>query len=149
MGCCGHVFDDIYLPLNQRLVRFGNEVFSEFNPDYNEVPKIWLFTFYEESDACDECKHMLSEMNNWFEKYGFFSDPMFKVNWVLEDDPKNNMIYKEIGFNKAPIHLFCDSHGNIFNIFNGIPDIEWLDKYILNVIRDEKYDYTKNNNQTS
>ena len=136
MGCCGGAFDDIYLPLNQRLVRFGMETYKEYDPSYNEIPKTWLFTFYEENELCEECKHMLSSMNEWFEKYSFFSDPTTKVNWVLEDNPKMNAIYKELGFTKTPMHIFCDSFGNIFNIFVGIPDSEWLEKYILKAIRD-------------
>lgn len=135
MSCCNHVFDDIYLPLNKRLVRFGNETYKEYDPNFNDVPKIWVFTFYKENETCDECKEMLSNMTSWFEKYGCFSDPLYKVHWILDDEPELNMIYKDIGFSKTPIHLFCDSNGNIFNIFTGIPDNEWLDRYILNIIR--------------
>lgn len=133
MSCCEQKaqLDTIYLPLNRRLVEFGKEVSGE--PLMNVYPNtfLWVFTFYNEEDICEECQDKLGGINKWFTDYGMYTNPTRNLKWIIEEEPDKNLIYKELGFTKSPLHLFCDGDGKIIDIISGIPTTEWLEKHIL------------------
>lgn len=139
MSCCNKKaqIDYIYVPINKRLVEFGKEVSGEqLMREYSNT-FMWLFTFYGDDDLCDDCQFKFAAMNQWFIKYGLFTDPIRNVKWILEDEPEKNLIYQEMGFTKTPMHLFCDSNGKIIDIIMGFPTPEWLEKYILPLVKDD------------
>lgn len=133
MACCGQKsqLDNIYLPLNKRLVEFGKEVSGESLMNAYPSTFIWVFTFYREQDMCEECHDNLGAVNKWFVKYGMYTDPIRNLKWIIEDEPDRNLIYKELGLTKSPTHIFCDGDGKIVDIISGIPSTEWLEKHIL------------------
>jgi hypothetical protein len=135
MSCCEQKaqLDTIYLPLNRRLVEFGKEVSGD--PLMNIYPNtfLWVFTFYNEEDICEECQDKLGGINKWFSDYGMYTNPTRNLKWIIEEEPDKNLIYKELGFTKSPMHLFCDGDGKIIDIINGIPTTEWLEKHILSL----------------
>lgn len=139
MTCCNKKapIDHIYMPLNKRLVEFGKEVSGEQLMSEYSSTFMWVFTFYGEDDLCDDCKFKFAAMNQWFIRYGLFTDPTRNVKWILEDEPEKNLIYQEMGFTKTPMHIFSDSDGKIIDIIMGFPTPEWLEKYILPLIKDE------------
>lgn len=137
MGCCKKAaMSSIYLPLNKRLLEFGEETYKGAVLEKFPRTKIWIFTFYRDADMCEDCPSKFAAMNQWFEKYNFFNDPLYNIKWVVEDDPDNNLIYIEMGFTKSPMHIFADENGRIIDIVSGFPPPKWLEKYILDVIRE-------------
>ena len=137
MGCCGNMpLDDIYIPMNKRLLEYGKESYGELLGKKFPQTKIWIFTFYRDSEMCVECESKFSDMINWFNKYGFLEDPVNNVKWIIDDDIENNMILKDLAVKKTPLHLFCDSGGKIIDLIYGFPEITWLEKYILPIVRD-------------
>lgn len=137
MGCCDKKapIDGIYVPLSKRLIEFGVETYGEQLMEKYRYTHVWVFSFYEDADMCEDCQMKFSAMNKWFMDYGLFDDPIRNVKWIVEDQPQKNLIYKEIGFTKTPMHIFTNSEGKIFDIVAGFPTAEWLEKYILPLIR--------------
>jgi hypothetical protein len=137
MSCCENKdpLDRIYVPLSERLIQFGEDTYGEMVMDKYKYTHMWVFTFYSDIDFCETCQKRFTSMNKWFSDYGLFDDPIRNVKWVVEDEPEKNMIYKEMGFTKTPMHIFTDSDGKIIDIFTGFPTPEWLEKYILPLIR--------------
>lgn len=139
MTCCDKKapIDHVYVPLNKRLVDFGKEVSGEDLMKEYSYTFMWIFTFYTEDDLCDDCQYKFSIMYQWFQKYGLFTDVTRNVKWIHEHEPDKNLIYREMGFTKTPMHLFCDSEGKIIDMIMGFPTPEWLDKYILPLVKEE------------
>lgn len=137
MTCCNKKapLDHIYVPLSKRLIEFGAEVSGEQLMREYSTTFMWIFTFADAKEICEECNFKLAAMNDWFMQYGLFTDPTHNVKWIYEDEPEKNLIYKEMGFTKTPMHVFCDSSGKIIDIIMGFPTPEWLEKYILPIIR--------------
>lgn len=136
MSCCKQAaMSNIYTPLDKRLLAFGEETYSGPVLEKFKKTKMWIFSFYRDEDLCEDCVNKFTAMNQWFEKYNFFNDPIYNVKWVVEDSPDNNLIYLEMGFTKSPMHIFADEHGRVIDIISGFPPPEWLEKYILDVIR--------------
>jgi len=141
MTCCNEKapLDNIYIPLNKRLIQFGTEIYGD---DLNNIYKsthMWVFTFYGEDDMCDDCMFKFSRMTNWFTQYGLFTNPEKNVKWILEDEADKNLIYQEMGFSKTPMHIFCNKNGDIHDIIIGFPTDEWLEKHILPLINNEYF----------
>jgi len=137
MSCCKQAaMSSIYTPLDKRLVAFGEETYAGPVLEKFKKTKLWIFSFYREEDLCEDCINKFSAMNQWFDKYNFFNDPIYNVKWVVEDSPDNNLIYIEMGFTKSPVHIFADERGRVIDIIYGFPPTEWLEKYILDVIRE-------------
>ena len=139
MTCCNKKapIDYIYVPLSERLVDFGKEVSGEQLMKQYSSTFMWVFTFYGDDDLCDDCKFKFAAMNQWFQQYSLFTDPIRNVKWILEDEPEKNLIYQEMGFSKTPMHMFCDKDGKIIDIIMGFPTPEWLEKYILPLVKEE------------
>jgi len=137
MSCCKQAaMSNEYLPLDERLIAFGEEIYQGNVLEKYKTTKLWVFSFYRDDDLCDDCVNKFVAMNQWFENYNFFNDPIYNVKWVVEDEPDNNLIYLEMGFTKSPIHIFADPKGRIVDIISGFPPPEWLEKYILKVIKE-------------
>lgn len=132
MGCCGKKFGrQTYLPLNKRLLEYGTE-----NTNTQLISKfsnttLWMFTFIDPSEMCVECTEKFQIMVDWFEKFGLLKNPVKNVKWIFEDDMKNNLICQDMGLQKSPTHLLCDSEGRILDIVVGFPEEEWLEKHLL------------------
>lgn len=137
MSCCNQnaQLDNIYLSLHKRLLEFGNEIYGEQLMASHPSTFMWIFTFYSDAELCEECQFSFSAMNKWFHDYGLFNNPIRNVKWIIEDEPEKNFIYKELGFSKTPMHLFCDKDGKIIDIIMGFPTPEWLEKHILPLIQ--------------
>ncbi len=134
-NCCEKTFgDQTYLPLNKRLIRFGEE---NTDPDLLEKfnnTTLWMFTFIDSTKLCIECEQKFLVMLNWVQQFGLLKNPVNNVKWVVEDDMLNNLICRDIGIEKSPTHLLCDKMGNILDIVVGFPDEKWLEKYILPLV---------------
>lgn len=137
MSCCDEkaVIQGIYKPLNERLIEYGKEAFSDVQLNNRTI--LWIFSFYEQADDCEECRSSFSDMWDWFHKYGLFNNPVRSVKSVVEPEPHNNLIYNDLGFTKLPMHLFCDENGKIFDIILGFPSTAWLDTYILPIVKND------------
>lgn len=138
MACCKKKaqLDNIYTPISKRLVEFGKEVYGEEGMSQYKDTFLWVFSFYETSEMCEECKFKFTAMSKWFTDYGLFKNVNRNVKWVLEDEPTKNLIFVEMGLSKTPIHIFADSNGRIIDMVVGFPTIEWLESYILPLIQD-------------
>lgn len=143
MTCCNKKspLDSIYSPISKRLVEFGMEVYDDAVLEKYSNTFLWIFTFYHDDEMCEECQFKFSDMSTWFSKYGMFENPTRNVKWVIEDEPDKNLIYKEIGFSKTPMHIFCDSDGKIIDIVTGFPTPDWLEKHILPLIQGDMNTY--------
>lgn len=138
MSCCEDTpIDGEYVSLNKRLIQYGKDSFSEELLKKYPHTHMWVFTFLDEDDMCIECQTKFSKMSQWFSKYNLLDDVMKNVKWVFDDEIKNNLIFKDLGINKTPVHLFCDSNGKIIDIIYGFADVDWLDKHILPLIRSD------------
>jgi len=128
--CCDgmNVKIGLYKPLSQRLLDFGNETYSDFT-SVNTL--MWMFIFYDGNTDCPKCKSSLSDIHDWFYNKGLLDNKNGMVKIVVEPEPEKCKIYTDFGFTLKPMHIFCDSKGNIFDIFTGLPDVNWLDKHIL------------------
>ena len=108
-------------------------------------------------DLCIACEEMFANMIGWFNKYGFFEDPVKNVKFVVDDDPHNNLILKDFHINKTPVHLFTDSDGKIIDIvykYHYLPEsmiekLQELDSKSLNEILKEAEYYSSQRQQTS
>lgn len=136
MTCCGKTSsDDVYKPLNRRLVEWGEEVTGPDALIRYPGTKLWVFTFASFDDSsCISCQEKLSAMVNWFHKYGLLENPINNVKWIFEDEMDDNLIAKDISLTKSPTHLFCNENGDIIDIVLGFPSPEWLEKYILPLV---------------
>ena len=136
--CCGDKAAPlgIYRPLNERLTAYGSEAFGEDEMKRRRTA-MWLFTLYKEKDACSECRSRLSVMYDWFHGYGLFDNPAGCVRFVVEPDPESNLICRDMGFSKYPMHLFCNPDGSVFDAVFGFPDAGWLEKHILPIIKND------------
>jgi hypothetical protein len=136
MGCCeDNILDEVYVPLNKRLINYGIECSDELFLKKFPRTHMWIFTFYNNEDLCIECEEKFAKMAKWFVKYGLLEDLAKHVKWIVDDEIKNNLILKDLGIEKTPVHLFCDSNGKIIDTAFGFPDPNWLQKYILPLIR--------------
>ena len=137
MTCCNKTgMSTEYSPLDKRLLAFGKDTYKGPILEKFSQTKMWIFTFYRDEDLCEDCTTKFAAMNQWFEKYNFFNDPIYNVKWVVEDEPDNNLLYIEMGFTKSPMHIFTDPKGRVIDIVSGFPPPSWLEKYILDVIRE-------------
>lgn len=133
--CCGKaVIHGEYKPLNQRLLDYGKEVYDDA-VSKKQRTLIWVFSFYDEKANCPVCKGALGEMFGWFHKYNLFKDPIRSVKVVVEPEPDKNLLYTDLHLNQLPVHLFCDSNGNIFDILYDTPNEKWLETYILPIVQ--------------
>jgi hypothetical protein len=82
MTCCNKKapLDHIYVPLSKRLVEFGAEVSGEQLMREYSTTFMWVFTFADSKETCEECNFKLAAMNDWFIQYGLFTDPSHNVN---------------------------------------------------------------------
>jgi len=139
-GCCNNFpINGSYVPLNKRLIEYGKDSYVH-NPELLEkfsYTHMWIFTFIDSKDYCEECQVKFSIMSNWFNKYNLLNDPKKNVKWIVDDEIENNLIFKDLDIKKTPFHLFCDSNGKIIDIIYGFADDEWLEKHILPLIRTE------------
>ena len=89
MTCCNKKtsLDTIYLPISRRLVDFGKEVYGEEGMNKYKETFMWVFSFYETEEMCEECRFKFSAMSKWFVDYGLFKNVTRNVKWVLEDEP--------------------------------------------------------------
>lgn len=137
MSCCKENFgDNLYLPLNQRLLKYGaDNTAPEMMLKYPETA-VWIFSFFDkESMECEDCMSKFKSMVMWFEKFGLLKNPINNVKWILTDDMKISLIYRDIGLStNSPTHLICDKSGNILDIIKGFPDDRFLEKYILPLV---------------
>ena len=139
MPCCkkNATLDTIYTPISKRLIEFGNEVYGEEGMSKYKETFLWIFSFYDNAEMCEECKFKFSAMSKWFSDYGMFKNVTRNVKWILEDEPTKNLIFTEMGLSKTPIHIFTDSTGKILDMVVGFPTIEWLESYILPLIQED------------
>ena len=141
MGCCDDTpIDDVYVPLHKRLVDYGkdscdNQLLSRYS-----YTRLWVFSFYDDENLCIDCETKFSSMIQWFNKYGLLEDVIKNVKWIVDDDIDNNLLLKDMGIKKTPVHLFCDTDGKIIDIIFGFPSQKWLEKYILPVVRSDNPD---------
>lgn len=126
-----------YLTLDKRLLEYGKEVYGKPLLEKYPITHIWMFTFYcaEEMKACDDCAEKLAAMGEWINKYGFLEDPLKNVKWVIDDEPGNNLILKDLHIENTPVHIVTEGNGKIIDVLYGFPDQRWLEKYILGLIR--------------
>ena len=147
MGCgCGDgnksefLFHDVegeYSTLDKRLVDYGKEVYGTDLMDSYPLTHIWLFTFYctDEMEKCTDCMQKIASMGEWINKYGLLDDSVKNVKWVIDDEPGNNLILRDLHIEKTPVHIFTSGDGKIIDILYGFPDTSWLEKYILPLVR--------------
>lgn len=133
--CCNKtvVVKGTYKPLSTRLLDFGNEVYSGSTSTQRIL--MWVFSFFDEKNDCPVCRDGLSKMYGWFNKYGLTTDPVRGVRMVLENRPDTNLIYQDLGIEKLPVNIFTDSEGKVIDIIYEFPDEEWLDAYILPLVK--------------
>jgi len=133
MSCCESIdmVNNSYDPIHKRLYNFGKEVYGPYAMEAFPKTAMWIFTFVEPGGACMSCGNMLDFMNEWFLKYSYFSDVRKHVKWIIEEELDRNLIWNQLGLINAPVHIFCNGNGLIFDIFHGFPDNEWLDDNIL------------------
>ena len=98
---------------------------------------MWVFSFFDESKMCEKCRSDFATMYEWFQKYGLFDSPTGCVRIVVEGSPGGNLIYTDLGMEKLPAHLFCDSRGRIVDILFQFPTVQWLEKHVLPFIQSE------------
>jgi hypothetical protein len=135
MGCCGATsVDELYLPLNERLVAYGKDTMGVDAMIKYPGTKIWVFTFVDFTTGCLDCQEKLAAMVNWFNDYGLFDNPINNVKWIFEDEMEKNLIVNDIGITKSPTHYFCNEDGSVIDIVPGFPSPEWLEKYILPLV---------------
>jgi len=138
MSCCEDIpIDGSYVPLNKRLIEYGKDSYGEELLKKFTYTHMWIFTFYDNKDFCIDCQSKFSKMAKWFAKYNLLNDVIKNVKWIVDDEIENNLIFKDLDIKKTPIHLFCDSNGKIIDIIYGFADDEWLEKYILPLIRSD------------
>lgn len=138
MACCDDKLfgNQIYVPLNKRLIEFGKDSTNPIFMEQFNVTTLWIFTFLNKDDIiCVDCINKIQIMVAWFEKFGLLKNPVNNVKWIFEDDMLNNLICRDIGISKSPTHLFCNSDGNIIDIVTGFPDENWLDNNILPLVQ--------------
>lgn len=137
MGCCDKKksVDDIYIPINRRLVDFALQLTDPMLLHRFPATKLFIFTFVDRERMCTECTEKFGVMLDWFNKYGLMSDPINNVKWIFEDEMAENHIVNDIGITKSPTHLICDGDGNIKDIVAGFPSAEWLEKHFLQLLR--------------
>lgn len=140
MSCCRDKFgNQLYVPLNTRLVNFGKESTAPELLEKFPDTHIWLFSFFDQKDTeCPDCTIKFQEMIEWFEKFGLLKNPVNNVKWIFEDNIKSNLICRDVGITKSPTHLICNSDGNILDILQGFPDSEWLTKYMLPIVNQNR-----------
>jgi hypothetical protein len=140
MGCCKDSvpIDGIYVPLNKRFVEYGT---TNYGKNMEQFPDthMWIFTFYDDDEMCQECGPRLVEMGKWFKQYGILESLHRNVKWIIDDNISNNLILRDLNIVKTPVHFFCASDGKIIDIVYGFPTYEWLEKYILPMIRKQNY----------
>jgi len=138
--CCGDgVFiGGEYLPLSQRLLKYGMEAYSDVKKRQRVV--MWVFLFYDETKMCPTCKESFNDMFAWFNKYNLFDDPVRCVRTVIEPQPLDghNQIYSDFGMNKPPMVVFADEKCRILDILFYFPDAKWLNQYVLPFIQDDE-----------
>ena len=136
MSCCDDIdlSASVYVPLSQRLVDFGVEIYGEKSMTAFPITKMWIFTFVNMEDSCVECGERLNIMQDWFTKYALFTEPINHVKWIIEDESTKNLIWKDIGLTNTPVHLFCDGKGSIWELFYGYPNEAWLDRFVLPMV---------------
>ena len=138
MTCCDDKLfgNQIYIPLNKRLLEFGKDSSNPILMEQFSVTKLWIFTFLDKNDTiCVDCISKIQIMVNWFEKFGLLKNPINNIKWIFEDDMSNNLICRDMGISKSPTHLLCDSDGKIIDIVTGFPDENWLDSNILPLVK--------------
>ena len=146
MSCCPKkaIVDGEYVPLNARLVEYGKSSYGEVLMKRFPNTKVWIFSFFDGKKICPDCRDRFGIMAKWLNEYGFQEDPINNVKWIFENfegaDGKHveNMIWNEFGLTKMPLHIFCDSDGNIFNMYVGFPDEKWLVEYLRPYIVDHE-----------
>lgn len=120
-------------PISKRLRDLFFRLNEGATPDVDKRVKIKLYTFIDNSNACDTCKESIEQLNAWF--YSNNLDNGNHVSWVIELDMKNNPICIDYKLDKSPTHLICDVNHNIIDINYGVITNYWLDKYIMPIIR--------------
>lgn len=136
MGCCDKktTIDDVYVPLNKRLVAFAKQITDKEIMRRYPSTKLFMFTFIDNDRMCTECAEKFGEMLEWFNRYGVLNDPVNNVKWIFEDEMEKNLIALDIGISKSPTHLICDGDGNVKDIVTGFPSSEWLEKHFLQML---------------
>lgn len=136
MSCCSDKFgNQTYIPINKRLLKFGEESTDKSILEKFSDTKLWIFSFFDEKDAsCADCMEKLKSMLEWFEKYNILKNPINNVKWIFEQNAKNNLIYNDLFVKKTPLHIITDSNGNIIDMVFGFPDDNWLKTYLLPLI---------------
>lgn len=137
MGCCDKKksINQLYLPLNRRLVDFAIKSTDEAILKRFPTTKLFILTFVDSTKTCIECAEKFTEMINWFSKYNLLEDPINNVKWIFEDEMEKNLIIDDIGLVISPSNLICDGNGNIIDIVTGFPSTEWLEQYLLPMVR--------------
>lgn len=134
-ACCGKaVIRAGYETISQRFLNYGREAYAENTKKQRVV--MWVFSFFDEQNMCKTCRTAFGEMFDWFNKYGLFDSLSTAVRLVIEPSPEQNLIYKDLGMEKLPANVFCDSEGKIIEILFEFPDSRWLDNYILPYIQE-------------
>jgi hypothetical protein len=139
MTCCKDKFGNaLYLPINTRLLEMGKKSTApELLEKYPDTA-IWLFSFFNKKDVeCPDCFLKFQNMVAWFDKFGLLKNPVNNIKWIFEDDMDNNLICRDMGLTKSPVHIICNKDGNILDVLLGFPDENWLKKFILPMVNDK------------
>lgn len=129
------VIPGTYVPLSRRLLEYGKAIYGGDRCNRRFI--LWVFAFYDASDECPVCKHALSGMIDWFNKFGLVDNPSRCIGFVLEDEPASNMIFNDLKFPMSPVTVFADPEGRVLDIIYEFPDGDWMDRYILPIIQKE------------
>ena len=132
MSCCGEIdlMESPYEPTSTRLLKFGLETYGNAMEEFPHT-QLWLFSFIERVEGCMSCMDALLIVEEWFRKYGSFTDKAKHVKWVIEENPTTNLLWKDMGISTLPCHIFADSHGHILDIYRGNPTEQWLERHVI------------------
>ena len=137
MSCCDkpNSSDQVYVPLNRRLIAFANEsTDSDYLAMYPRT-KLYIFMFADLINPCVECRDKFTALVDWFTKYNLLHDPVNNVKLIIEHEMDKNLICVDLGLANSPTFMICDPDGNVMDMLSGYPSQEWLEKYILPLVR--------------
>ena len=137
MGCCDKAknVDQIYIPMNRRLLEFAKQTTDEELLKRFPTTKLYIFSFTDKTKMCAECAEKFGDMISWFQKYSLLDDPVRNVKWIFEDEMDKNLIVDDMGITKSPTHLLCNDSGYILDIVTGFPSPDWLEQHLLPLVK--------------
>lgn len=123
--------DNIYIPMNERLVRYMDESSPDGISKLNN--KLKIFTFIDSKSDCIECISSIEEISEWVTDNKLIETN--SVNWLVTADMNTNLICRDIGMIASPTHLLCDTNGNIMDVIVGGVTRKWLDDHVLKYVK--------------